>query len=598
VSAPATNQISPRLLWLGLALIVVPWVAWVGFAIYESREIAGTFTAPAIASGVLALVCMAVGARVVLHACRDFGRLETARHESEERFHFFVQAVTDYAIYMLDPRGYVTSWNAGAERIKGYAAEEIIGQHFSRFYTEEDRKAGVPEEALETAAREGKYETEVWRVRKDGRRFWASVVIDPVRDSAGRLVGFAKVTRDIGERLQHEEALEQTRAALAQSQKMEVVGQLSGGIAHDFNNLLHVIKNAADLIQQRLPAADPDVRRYVAMVKRNVERAAGLTQHLLAFSRRQPLAPKRIEVNKTLSDVTELLHQALGEGIGIETALGTGVWPVFADPNQLETAILNLAINARDAMPSGGKLTIETSNTFLDETYAAAHQEVRPGQYAMIAVSDTGTGMTKDVVEKAFEPFYTTKGAGGSGLGLSQVFGYIKQSGGHVKIYSEPGDGTTVKIYLPRFAAAESAETAAEAPPAPMEVGKETILAVEDDDDARAFTAEVLGDLGYRVLVAPDAQAALDLLEREPKVDLLFTDVGLPNGVNGRQLADEAHRRRPDLKVLFTTGYARDAIVHHGRLDPGVDLLMKPFSQADMAGKIRRVLGSPQSRSA
>jgi PAS domain S-box-containing protein len=485
----------------------------------------------------------------------------------------------------------VTSWNAGAERIKGYAAEEIIGQHFSRFYTEEDREAGAPQEALERAAREGKYETEAWRVRKDASRFWASVVIDPVRDSTGRLVGFAKVTRDITERLQHEEELEQTRAALAQSQKMEAVGQLSGGIAHDFNNLLHVIRNAAELVQQRLPAADPDAQRYVGMVKRNVDRAAGLTQHLLAFSRRQPLAPTRIDANKTVSGVTDLLQQALGAGIAIETVLGIGVWPVFADPNQLETAILNLAINARDAMPAGGKLTIETTNAFLDETYAAAHQEVRPGQYAMIAVSDTGSGMAKEVVDKAFEPFFTTKGAGGSGLGLSQVFGYTKQSGGHVKIYSEPGDGTTVKIYLPRFAAAESAETPAEAPPVPLEVGKETILAVEDDDDARAFTAEVLGDLGYRVLAAPDARTALDLLDREPDVDLLFTDVGLPNGVNGRQLADEAHRRRPGLRVLFTTGYARNAIVHHGRLDPGVDVLMKPFSQAEMAGKIRRVLG-------
>jgi PAS domain S-box-containing protein len=594
VSSSATRQISARPLWLGIALIVVPGAACVGLAIYESREIAGAFTVPAIAGGVLALACMAVGAGVVLRTCRNFARLETARHESEERFHLFVQAVTDYAIYTLDPRGYVTSWNAGAERIKGYAAEEIIGEHVSRFYTEEDRKAGAPEDALEQAAREGKYETEAWRVRKDGRRFWASVVIDPVRDAKGRLVGFAKVTRDISERLQHEEALEQTRAALAQSQKMEAVGQLSGGIAHDFNNLLHVIKNAADLVQQRLPAADPDVQRYVGMVKRNVERAAGLTQHLLAFSRRQPLAPKRIDPNQILSGVTELLQQALGEGIGIETVHGSGVWPVFIDPNQLETAILNLAINARDAMPAGGRLTIETTNAFLDETYAAAHQEVRSGQYAMIAVSDSGTGMSKEVVEKAFEPFFTTKGAGGSGLGLSQVFGFIKQSGGHVKIYSEPGEGTTVKIYLPRLAAAESAETAAEAPPVPLEAGKETILAVEDDDDVRAFTAEVLSDLGYRVLVASDARTALDLLEREPHVDLLFTDVGLPDGVNGRQLADEAHRRRPGLRVLFTTGYARNAIVHHGRLDPGVDVLMKPFSQAEMAGKIRRVLGSPQ----
>jgi PAS domain S-box-containing protein len=573
------------MLWLGLAMIVASGAAFVVLGIYEGFEIGGT----------LAFVIMALGVGLVLRVCRNVARGDAARHESEERFRFFVQAVTDYGIYMLDPRGYVTSWNAGAQRIKGYAADEIIGQHFSRFYTEEDRQAGLPQQALETSAREGKYEAEAWRVRKDGSRFFASVVIDPVRDPAGRLVGFAKVTRDISERLRHQEALDHARATLAQSQKMEAIGRLSGGIAHDFNNLLHVIKNAADLVQQRLHAADPDVQRYIGMVKRNVDRAASLTQHLLAFSRRQPLIPKRIDANKIVPGVTELLQQALGKGIAIETVLGGGVWPVFADPNQVETALLNLAVNARDAMPNGGKLTIETTNAFLDEAYAAAH-DVAAGQYAMIAVSDSGTGMTREIAEKAFEPFFSTKGAEGTGLGLSQVLGFIKQSGGHVKIYSEPGEGTTVKIYLPRYTAAESAETPAEVQPIPVETGKETILAVEDDDDARAFTAEVLGDLGYRVLVAPDARTALDVLEREPKVDLLFTDVGLPNGVNGRQLADEAHRRRPDLKVLFTTGYARNAIIHHGRLDPGVELLVKPFSQSDMAGKIRRVLGNPLQR--
>ena len=584
-----TDRGSARVLWLGLTLIAASGVALVALEIYEGLQLGRP--AMAIAGGALGFAVMASGIGMVVHVFRKFRRAEAAQRRSEERFRFFVQGVTDYAIYMLDAAGHVASWNSGAQRIKGYAADEIIGQHFSRFYTDEDRRAGVPQRALETAAREGKYESEAWRVRKDGSKFFASVVIDPVRESSGRLVGFAKITRDISERLAQQQALEQARAALAQAQKMEAMGRLSGGIAHDFNNLLHVIRNAADLVQQRLHASDPDVQKYIGMVKRNVDRAASLTQHLLAFSRRQPLVPEPIDVNKVVFGMTELLSQALGETIQVETALGGGIWPAFADPNQLETAILNIAINARDAMPRGGKLTIETTNAYLDEAYAAAHEDVAPGQYAMLAISDTGTGMSKEVVEKAFEPFFTTKGADGSGLGLSQVFGFIKQSEGHVKIYSEPGEGTTMKIYLRRLDGAHAVQAPPEVRPVPAQVGKETILAVEDDDDARAFTAEVLGDLGYRVLVARDAHAALELLEREPKVDLLFTDVGLPNGINGRQLADRAHARRPGLKVLFSTAYARNAIIHHGRLDPGVELLVKPFSQSDMAGKIRRVLG-------
>jgi len=266
---------------------------------------------------------------------------------------------------------------------------------------------------------------------------------------------------------------------------------------------------------------------------------------------------------------------------------------MFADPSQLETALLNLAINARDAMRGGGKLTIETGNALLDEAYAAAHQEVMPGQYVLIAVSDTGSGMTKEVVEKALEPFFTTKAPGeGTGLGLSQVYGFIKQSGGHLKIYSEPGEGTTIKLYLPRLAQTGAGEVPTAASPLAGETCRGTILAVEDNEDARTFVAEMLRDLGYRVLTAADAASALDVLEREPEVDLLFTDVGLPNGVNGRQLADQAQRRRPRLKVLFTTGYARNAIVHHNRLDPGVELIVKPFTQSDLAAKIRQVLAS------
>ncbi len=578
-----------KALWPGLALIVGSGIGLLGLQAYEALVVRTEFTT--VARAAFAVVLVTAGITLVVRAFRDAQRVGAVQYLTERHFRFFVGAVTDYAIYTLDPQGRITSWNAGAERIKGYSAEEIIGQHFSRFYTEEDRAAGLPQKVLEQAAREGRYEAEATRVRKDGTRFLANIVVDPVRDATGKLLGFAKVTRDVTERVERQQSLEQTQAALAQSQKMEAVGQLSGGIAHDFNNLLHVIRNAAELVQQRLHSADPEVQRYLDMVKRNVDRAATLTQRLLAFSRRQPLQPKRIDTGKTVLEATELLRQTLGESIGIEAVLSGGVWPVFADPSQLETALLNLAINARDAMPAGGKLTIETGNAFLDETYAEAHPEVKPGQYAMIAVSDTGSGMTKEIAERALEPFFTTKAPGeGTGLGLSQVYGFIKQSGGHLKIYSEPGEGTTIKLYLPRLVGAAAEEAPAQAAPIPAQTAHGTILTVEDNADALAFTAEVLGDLGYRVLVAPDAAAALDVLEKEPEVDLLFTDVGLPNGVNGRQLADEAQRRWPDLKVLFTTGYARNAIVHHNRLDPGVELLVKPFTQSDLAAKIKRLL--------
>jgi CheY-like chemotaxis protein len=370
---------------------------------------------------------------------------------------------------------------------------------------------------------------------------------------------------------------------------MDALGQLSGGIAHDFNNLLAVILNCVVILHRRLQIIDPEVRQTVDMIKRNAERAASLTQRLLAFSRRQALAPKPIDPNKLVSGMVDLLRRALGESVALETVVGSGAWSVSADPNQLETAILNLAVNARDAMPNGGKLTIETENTFLDETYAATHQEVTPGQYTMIAVSDTGIGMKKDVIAKAFDPFFTTK-EHGTGLGLSQVFGFMKQSGGHVKIYSEPDEGTTIKLYLPRLVVAEDVKALNDERPVAAHRGGETILLVDDEEDVRTSTAQLLRDLGYRVLVAPDARAALELTEKKPDIDLLFTDVGLPNGINGRQLADQVRGRWPSVKVLFTTGYARNAIVHHGRLDPGVELIVKPFTQVGLAEKIRQVL--------
>ncbi len=488
-------------------------------------------------------------------------------------FQHLVGSVRDYALFMLDPSGIVASWNAGAERIKGYRASEIVGRHFERFYTPADREAGVPARALRTAVEKGTFEAESVRVRKDGSEFWASVVINPIRDRDGNLLGFAKITRDVTERREAAQALERAREQLAQAQKMEGIGQLTGGVAHDFNNLLTVIIGNLEAMQRTLQSAPVDTDRLVRSVDnamRGAQRAASLTQRLLAFSRRQPLDPKPVDAGRLVTGMSELLRRTLGEQVAIETVLAGGLWRVLADPNQLEISILNLAVNARDAMPQGGKLTIETANAYLDEIYAATQSEVVPGQYAVISISDTGSGMTKEVQERAFEPFYTTKDVGhGTGLGLSQVYGFVKQSGGHVKIYSELGTGTTVKLYLPRLHSEEDVALPEPAPVAPRSVGADTILVVEDDEDVRANTTGILRELGYTVLEAPAAAAALQLVESRPEIRLLFTDIGLPGGMNGRQLADAARTLRPDLKVLFTTGYARNAIVHDGRLDPG-----------------------------
>jgi signal transduction histidine kinase len=385
----------------------------------------------------------------------------------------------------------------------------------------------------------------------------------------------------------------QAQAALAQTQKMEALGQLTGGVAHDFNNLLHVIRNAITVVQRRVRSPDEEVHRYLEMALRNTDRAANTTARLLAFSRQQPLDPTPTDMNKLVQGMADLVRHLLGESVSMETVLAAGLWPVAVDRNQLETAIINLAVNARDAMPASGKLTIETSNTFLDDVYAAAHPEVSAGQYALIAVSDTGVGMSQEVAARAFDPFFTTKDTGrGTGLGLSQVFGFVKQSGGHVKIYSEVSHGTTVKMYFPRLTGT-AAEQSSPTVRAEAAGAGESIMVVEDNEDVRAFTAQVLGDLGYRVSAAPDGKRALELLTELGGVDLLFTDVGLPDGMSGRELAAEAQRRWPQLRVLYTTGYARNSIIHHGRLDPGVALIPKPFTQASLARKVRSVLEAP-----
>jgi PAS domain S-box-containing protein len=506
----------------------------------------------------------------------------------ERRFRILVEGVTDYAIYMLDPGGAIINWNPGAERIKGYRREEIIGQHFSRFYTDEDKLAGIPRKALGTAADTGKFEAEGWRLRKDGSRFWAGVVINAIRDANGEIVGFAKITRDLTERKASEERLHQ-------AQKMEGIGQITGGVAHDFNNLLTVIIGNLEALQRHLGDDSPEtdrLRRSAENAMRGARRAESLTQRLLAFSRLQLLEPRSVDIGRLVTATSDLLRRTLGEKISVETVLAGGLWRAHADPNQLEVAILNLAVNARDAMPSGGKLTIETANVHLDEHYATSQIEVLPGQYVMLAVTDNGTGMPPDVKAKAFDPFFTTKDIGqGTGLGLSQVYDFAKQSRGHVKIYSEVGDGTTIKIYLPRFHSHVSEAEEEETVGAPVRGRRsEVILVVEDDEDVRTYSTETVSELGYQVLEAANAREGLKMLEAHPEVALLFTDVGLPGGMNGRQLAQEARTRRPSLKVLFTTAYARNAIVHEGRLDPGVELLTKPFTQAALADRLRDIL--------
>jgi signal transduction histidine kinase/ActR/RegA family two-component response regulator len=399
------------------------------------------------------------------------------------------------------------------------------------------------------------------------------------------------------------EARLKAESLLRQAQKMEAVGQLTGGVAHDFNNLLTLVVGGLETIgrQLQMMPASPAVSRMSRardMALQGAQRAVSLTDRLLAFSRQQPLDPKPLDANKLVAGTSDLLQRTLGETVALETVLAAGLWRAFADANELENALLNLVLNARDAIREGnkqgdGKVTIETANCYLDDSYVSTLSEpVGPGQYVMIAVADNGIGMDAKTVDRAFEPFFTTKEVGrGTGLGLSQVYGFVRQSSGNIKIYSEPGEGTTIKVYLPRFIGDEAQPyVSIKSEESDTIAGFETVLVVEDDELLRTYTVEALQELGYRVLEARNAAAALDILGRESHVDLLFTDVVIPGGMNGRALAEEALRRDPALKVLFTTGYTRNAIVHHGRLDPGVALLGKPYSPSDLAAKIRAVL--------
>ena len=521
-------------------------------------------------------------------------RLEQSRLlESERRFRHLVQSVVDYAIFQVDRDGIVATWNRGAERINGYSADEIIGRRFSVFYTEEDRVADVPARMLAAAASEGRFEAEGWRVRKDGARFWATAVVDPIRDDNGEIVAFATVTRDITERMETQRLLRETQEQLAFSQRMEAVGQLGGGIAHDFNNLLMIIMGNLERVKheaQGLGESAANLQRPIANALRGAQRGAELTRRLLAFSRRQQLSPKLLDLNRYLPGVVDFLQRSLGETIEIEVTGAPRLWAIEVDLAQLETSLVNLAVNARDAMPNDGKLTVEASNQTLDRDYLRTNPEVQPGQYALICVSDTGHGMAANVLARAFEPFFTTKEIGqGTGLGLSQVYGFVKQSGGHVKIYSEAGHGTTVNLYFPR-AHGQADDVEHDRGASQGGVDGEIVLVVEDDNDLRWYLIEALRGLNYRAIGAPDADAALRILEQpSAKIDLMLTDVIMP-GMNGRELARRARELRPALKALFMSGYSRSAAVHHGRVDLDVQLVQKPVSLQDLAARIRDTL--------
>ncbi|MEX3924995.1 PAS domain S-box protein [Paraburkholderia sp. BR10936] len=507
--------------------------------------------------------------------------------ESERNFRLLVQGVTDYALFMLSPEGIVTNWNVGAARIKGYEADEIVGTHLRWFYTPEDAAKGLPERGLEIAAREGRFEAEGWRVRKDGSRFWANAIIDAIRDEHGELVGFAKITRDVTERKVAQEQLEKARAALLQSQKMEAIGKLTGGVAHDFNNVLQVLRGNLELLERR--HRDSWSRERLEKAIEATEQGATLASQLLAFGRRQALQPAVVNLAVMLRNMNDMLRRALGEMIQVETVVSGGLWNTLVDPNHLENVVLNLAINSRDAMPRGGQLTLELSNTTLDSHYHALPDDVAEGQYVLLAITDTGTGMPPEVMEHAFEPYFSTKAEGeGTGLGLSMAYGFVKQSRGHMRIYSEVEHGTTVKIYLPR-----STEEVVEPEPLPMPRvpgGSETILVVEDDKRVQSTVIEMLTELGYVVLKADDAQGAMVIIRSGARIDLLFSDVVMPGPMRSTEMAKMAVRVLPGLKVLFTSGYTQNAIVHGGRLDPGVHLLSKPYSREQLARKIRRML--------
>jgi len=507
-----------------------------------------------------------------------------------DRYRTLVEAITDYAVYLLDPNGNVASWNAGAKRFKGYAASEIIGQNFSIFYTAEDQAAHLPKSALAIAAKEGKFETEGWRVRKDGSRFWTHVVIDAIRNSSGNLMGFAKITRDLTERKEAEDekkraelALEDARDALFQVQKLEAIGQLTGGIAHDFNNLLMVIQSSMELLRKRLP----DDERLLSLVDNateGVKRGKSLTERMLSFARRQDLDEKPVNLHELVFEMTDLLQRSLGPSIMIESHFPIGLSMVRADSNQLESALLNLAVNARDAMPKGGPMIISAHE---EDVPMGSSLRLVPGKYVCLSIEDKGEGMPEDTINRATEPFFTTKGVGkGTGLGLSMVQGFAEQSGGRLRLKSEVGIGTTAEVWLPAADAMYEPEMAAVQKSRKDSGTHElVVLAVDDDFLVRMGTAAMLEDLGHSVKEASSGEEALEILAQGIKVDLVITDQAMPR-MTGVGLAEAILARQPDMPIILATGYAE---LQEG-LGPKLPRLSKPFSQEQLSVAMRDAL--------
>jgi PAS domain S-box-containing protein len=511
---------------------------------------------------------------------------EATLRSSEEQFRRLVQGVTDYSIYMLDPNGRVASWNTGAQRIKGYTPEEIIGEHFSRFYTEEDRQNGAPARALATARREGRFEKEGWRVRKNGERFWANVIIDAIREGEGEIIGFAKITRDITEQQNARLALDRTREALFQSQKMEAVGQLTGGIAHDFNNLLTAIIGSLEIAERRV--SDASVKRLINNAMRGAQRGASLTQRMLVFARRQELDVQPVDIPTLVRGMGEMLERSLGPSVLIETRFPINLQWVKTDSNQLEMALLNLMVNARDAMPQGGSIIVAAR----PQTLANSDGQLQPGSYVCLSVTDTGEGMDEDTLSKAADPFFTTKEIGkGTGLGLPMVHGLAKESGGKLVLKSQKGKGTTVELWLPvaEKSPVAAAETAASAPA--ETVSALTILVVDDDPIVLTNMAAMLEDLGHIVFEATSALEALAILRRESAIQLVLTDQAMPQ-MTGAQLIEEIKTGWPKLAVILASGYAE---LPSG-IDPLQITLAKPFLQYDLAQAVKAALQDPKRR--
>jgi PAS domain S-box-containing protein len=498
-------------------------------------------------------------------------RQEQDLFESERSFRLLVEGVADYAIYMLDPAGIVTNWNIGGQRIKGYLPEEIVGQHFSRFYTPTDQANGKPARALKIAREQGRYEEEGWRVRKDGSFFWASIVIDPIKEG-GRLIGFAKITRDISERREAALNLERMQKQLAASQKLDALGQLTGGVAHDFNNLLMVVGGSAQVLKKY--ADDEKSRRAVEALESAARRGAALTSQLLTFARRQNVNPQTVRLSERIDAVRDVLKTGVGGNVQLITDVEADLWPIKVDIAELETALVNLVINARDAMPDGGEIRIIAANAALDD-------EAHKGDFVAIRVSDTGAGIPPDIVAKVFDPFFTTKPVGkGTGLGLSQVHGFAYQAGGLVDLASELGEGTTVTIFLPR----DNTGIVSDNRPSAAASGSGTILLVEDNPDVATASTGLLEQLGYAVRWVSNAEAALAEIDGN-RIDLVFSDIVMPGKMDGLGLAQAIRGKYPRMPILLATGYS-DTL---RRTSLGFQIIRKPYEIHELSQALSKV---------